>query len=301
MDPGLSRAVTGFVRLYQEGLIYRGKRLVNWDPVLKTALSDLEVVAEEETGSLWHLRYRLTDGDGYLVVATTRPETLLGDAAVAVHPADERYRHLIGRRVHLPLAARDIPIIADSYVDPQFGSGCVKITPAHDFNDYDVGQRHGLPLINIMNPDASLNEQVPAAYRGLDRFEARARILADLGELGLIERVEPHKLTVPRGDRSNAVLEPLLTDQWFVDIKPLAEPAVRAVERGEIRFVPDNWSGVYYEWMHKIELVHQPSVVVGTPHTGVVRRRRPLVHHTGRGRGPRRSRHRSIGGAASGR
>ena len=254
MDPGLSRAVTEvFVRLYQEGLIYRGKRLVNWDPVLKTALSDLEVVAEEETGSLWHLRYRLTDGDGYLVVATTRPETLLGDAAVAVHPDDERYRHLIGRRVHLPLAARDIPIIADSYVDPQFGSGCVKITPAHDFNDYDVGQRHGLPLINIMNPDASLNEQVPAAYRGLDRFEARARILADLGELGLIERVEPHKLTVPRGDRSNAVLEPLLTDQWFVDIKPLAEPAVRAVERGEIRFVPDNWSGVYYEWMHKIK------------------------------------------------
>jgi valyl-tRNA synthetase len=254
MDPGLSRAVTEvFVRLYQEGLIYRGKRLVNWDPVLKTALSDLEVVAEEETGSLWHLRYRLTDDDGYLVVATTRPETLLGDAAVAVHPDDERYRHLIGRRVHLPLAARDIPIIADGYVDPQFGSGCVKITPAHDFNDYDVGQRHGLPLINIMNPDASLNEQVPAAYRGLDRIEARARILADLGELGLIERVEPHKLTVPRGDRSNAVLEPLLTDQWFVDIKPLAAPAVRAVERGEIRFVPDNWSGVYYEWMHKIK------------------------------------------------
>ena len=254
MDPGLSRAVTEvFVRLYQEGLIYRGKRLVNWDPVLKTALSDLEVVAEEETGSLWHLRYRLTDGDGYLVVATTRPETLLGDAAVAVHPDDERYRHLIGRRVHLPLAAREIPIIADSYVDPQFGSGCVKITPAHDFNDYDVGQRHGLPLINIMNPDASLNEHVPPAYRGLDRIEARARILADLGELGLVERVEPHKLTVPRGDRSNAVLEPLLTDQWFVDIKPLAEPAVRAVERGEIRFVPDNWSGVYYEWMHKIK------------------------------------------------
>jgi valyl-tRNA synthetase len=254
MDPGLSQAVTEvFVRLYQEGLIYRGKRLVNWDPVLKTALSDLEVVAEEEAGSLWHLRYRLTDGDGFLVVATTRPETLLGDAAVAVHPDDERYRHLIGRRVHLPLAARDIPVIADTYVDPQFGSGCVKITPAHDFNDYEVGQRHGLPLINIMNPDASLNEQVPAAYRGLDRFEARTRILADLDQLGLIERVEPHKLTVPRGDRSNAVLEPLLTDQWFVDIKPLAEPAIRAVEQGHIRFVPDNWTGVYYEWMHKIK------------------------------------------------
>jgi valyl-tRNA synthetase len=254
MDPGLSQAVTEvFVRLYQEGLIYRGKRLVNWDPVLKTALSDLEVVAEEEAGKLWHLRYRLTEDDGFLVVATTRPETLLGDAAVAVHPDDARYRHLIGRRVHLPLAGREIPVIADSYVDPQFGSGCVKITPAHDFNDYEVGQRHGLPLINIMNPDASLNDEVPAAYRGLDRLEARKRILADLDALGLIELVEPHKLTVPRGDRSNAILEPLLTDQWFVDIKPLAEAAIGAVERGDIRFVPDHWTGVYYEWMHKIK------------------------------------------------
>jgi valyl-tRNA synthetase len=254
MDPGLSQAVTEvFVRLYREGLIYRGKRLVNWDPVLKTALSDLEVVAEEEVGSLWHLRYPLGDGGEFLVVATTRPETLLGDAAVAVHPDDERYRHLIGRRVRLPLTTRDIPVIGDTYVDPQFGSGCVKITPAHDFNDYEVGVRHGLPLINIMNPDASLNDEVPAAYRGLDRAAARTRILADLDELGLIERVEPHKLTVPRGDRSNAVLEPLLTDQWFVDIKPLAEPAIRAVEDGSIRFVPDNWSAVYYEWMHKIK------------------------------------------------
>jgi valyl-tRNA synthetase len=254
MDAGLSRAVTEvFVRLHQEGLIYRGKRLVNWDPVLKTAVSDLEVVAEEETGSLWHLRYPLDDGDGFLVVATTRPETLLGDAAVAVHPDDERYRHLIGRRVRLPLTARDIPVIGDTYVDPKFGSGCVKITPAHDFNDYEVGQRHGLPLINIMNPDASLNDEVPAAYRGLDRTAARTRILADLEALGLVERVEPHKLTVPRGDRSNAVLEPLLTDQWFVDIKPLAEPAIRAVEKGHIRFVPDNWSAVYFEWMHKIK------------------------------------------------
>ena len=176
MDAGLSRAVTEvFVRLYQEGLIYRGKRLVNWDPVLKTALSDLEVVAEEEVGSLWHLRYPLHDGDGFLVVATTRPETLLGDAAVAVHPDDERYRHLIGRRVRLPLTSREIPIIGDTYVDPQFGSGCVKITPAHDFNDYEVGLRHGLPLINIMNPDASLNGEVPAAYRGLDRALAKKR------------------------------------------------------------------------------------------------------------------------------
>ncbi len=254
MDAGLSRAVTEvFVRLYQEGLIYRGKRLVNWDPVLKTALSDLEVVAEEEVGSLWHLRYPLEDGDGFLVVATTRPETMLGDVAVAVHPDDERYRHLIGRRVRLPLTPRDIPIIGDTYVDPKFGSGCVKITPAHDFNDYEVAQRHGLPLINIMNLDASLNDEVPEAFRGLDRAAARTRVLADLGELGLVERVEPHRLTVPRGDRSNAVLEPLLTDQWFVDIKPLAEPAIRAVEQGHIRFVPDHWSAVYYEWMRKIK------------------------------------------------
>src|ERR1700687_397724 len=180
MDPGMSRAVIEvFVRLYQEGLIYRGKRLVNWDPVLKTALSDLEVVAEEEVGSLWHLRYPLDEGGGFLVVATTRPETLLGDAAVAVHPDDERYRHLIGRRVRLPLTSREIPVIGDTYVDPQFGSGCVKITPAHDFNDYEVGVRHGLPLINIMNPDASLNDEVPAAYRGLDRSVARTRILED--------------------------------------------------------------------------------------------------------------------------
>ena len=254
MDAGLSRAVTEvFVRLYQEGLIYRGKRLVNWDPVLKTALSDLEVVADEEAGSLWHLRYPLVGGDGFLVVATTRPETLLGDAAVAVHPDDERYRHLIGRRVRLPLTQREIPIIGDTYVDPTFGSGCVKITPAHDFNDHEVGIRHGLPFINIMNLDASLNDEVPEAYRGLDRSEARARILADLEALGLVERVEPHRLTVPRGDRSNAILEPLLTDQWFVDIKPLAEPAIRAVEDGHIRFVPDHWSAVYYEWMHKIK------------------------------------------------
>jgi valyl-tRNA synthetase len=253
LDPALSQAVTEvFVRLYQEGLIYRGKRLVNWDPVLKTALSDLEVVAEEESGSLWHLRYPLNEGPGYLVVATTRPETMMGDAAVAVHPDDERYRHLIGRKVRLPLADRELPIIGDSYVDPTFGSGCVKITPAHDFNDYEVGQRHDLPLINIMTLDATLNDSVPRAYRGLERFEARKKIIADLDAMGLIERIEPHKLTVPRGDRSNAILEPLLTDQWFVDIKPLAAPALRAVEEGRVRFVPETWTGVYYEWMHKI-------------------------------------------------
>src|ERR1019366_478427 len=254
MDPQLSEAVTeAFVRLYREGLIYRGKRLVNWDPVLKTALSDLEVAAEEEMGSLWHLRYPLCDGEGHLVVATTRPETLLGDTAVAVPPEDARYRHLIGRRVRLPLAGRNIPIIGDDYVDPKFGSGCVKITPAHDFNDYEVGQRHGLAMINIMTPDAALNDNVPAAYRGLDRSVARTRILADLDALGLIERIEPHKLMVPRGDRTHSVLEPLLTDQWFVDIKPLAAPAIRAVEDALIRFVPENWAGVYYEWMRNIK------------------------------------------------
>jgi valyl-tRNA synthetase len=254
MDPALSRAVTEvFVRLYQEGLIYRGKRLVNWDPVLKTALSDLEVVSDEEMGSLWHLRYPLVGSDGYLVVATTRPETMLGDSAVAVHPDDERYRHLIGRRLRLPLTTREIPIIGDAYVDPAFGSGCVKITPAHDFNDYEVGQRHGLAVINIMTPAAALNDAVPAAYRGLDRFAARTAIVADLTARGLIERVEPHTLMVPRGDRTHAILEPLLTDQWFVDIKPLAEPALRAVEAGRIRFMPENWTGVYYEWMRNIK------------------------------------------------
>jgi valyl-tRNA synthetase len=254
MDAGLSRAVTEvFVRLYDERLIYRGKRLVNWDPVLKTALSDLEVAASEEDGYLWHLRYPLAEGEGFVVVATTRPETMLGDAAVAVHPEDERYRQLIGRRLKLPLADREIPVIADAYVDPAFGSGCVKITPAHDFNDYEVGQRHHLPMINIFTPAATLNDTVPMPYRGLDRFVARERVLADLEAQGLIERIEPHRLTVPRGERSNAVLEPLLTDQWFVDIKPLAEPALKAVEQGRIRFIPENWTGVYYDWMHKIK------------------------------------------------
>jgi len=254
MDPDLSRAVTEvFVRLHGEGLIYRGKRLVNWDPVLKTALSDLEVAAEAEPGSLWHLRYPLCDGPGYVVVATTRPETLFGDAAVAVHPDDERHRALIGRRVRLPLTAREIPVIGDAYVDPEFGSGCVKITPAHDFNDYEVGLRHGLPMLNVMTPEATLNGNVPAAYRGLARAAARAKVVADLEAQGLVERIEAHQSTVPRGDRSHAILEPLLTDQWFVKIAPLAAPAVRAVEQGRIRFVPDNWSGVYYEWMRNIK------------------------------------------------
>ncbi|MGH8259731.1 MAG: valine--tRNA ligase [Steroidobacteraceae bacterium] len=253
MDAGLSRAVTEvFVRLYRDGLIYRGKRLVNWDPVLLTALSDLEVQSEEEAGHLWHLRYPLEDGSGHVVVATTRPETMLGDTAVAVNPDDERYRELVGRRVRLPLADRSIPIVADAYVDPAFGSGVVKITPAHDFNDYEVGQRHGLAQINVFTPRATLNENAPASYRGLDRFEARRRIIAELEAAGLVERIEDHNLTVPRGDRSGAVLEPYLTDQWYVRIAPLAAPAIEAVERGRTRFVPESWARTYFEWMRNI-------------------------------------------------
>jgi valyl-tRNA synthetase len=254
MDPGLSRAVVEvFVRLYDEGLIYRGKRLVNWDPVLLTALSDLEVQSEEEEGHLWHLRYPLADGSGHVVVATTRPETMLGDTAVAVNPEDERYKSLIGKQVRLPLADRLIPVIADSYVDAEFGSGCVKITPAHDFNDYEIGQRHGLEAINIFTPRAALNENVPERFRGLDRFEARKRVLQELSEAGLLERTEKHRLMVPRGDRSGAVLEPYLTDQWYVKIAPLAAPAIAAVEEGRTRFIPENWSKTYFEWMRNIK------------------------------------------------
>ncbi len=255
MDAGLSHAVTEtFVRLYEEDLIYRGKRLVNWDPTLHTALSDLEVLSQEETGSLWHLRYPLAeDAKTYLVVATTRPETMLGDTAVAVHPEDERYRHLIGKHIRLPLTGREVPIIADTYVDPAFGSGCVKITPAHDFNDYEMAQRHALPLINIFDKNAALTDTVPQKYQGLDRFVARTKIIEDLEALDLIEKIEPHKLMVPRGDRSNAVIEPWLTDQWYVRIAPLAEPAIKAVETGRIRFVPGNWDRTYYEWMRNIK------------------------------------------------
>ncbi len=253
MDPEMSRAVTEvFVRLHEEGLIYRGKRLVNWDPVLLTALSDLEVQSHEEDGQLWHLRYPLAGGGGSVVVATTRPETMLGDTAVAVHPQDARYRALVGRKVHLPLAERDIPVIADEYVDPEFGSGVVKITPAHDFNDYEIGLRHGLPLINIFTPRATLGDTVPARFRGLDRFEARTRIVAELTSAGLIERIDRHRHTIPRGDRSGAVLEPYLTDQWYVRIAPLAQPAIAAVSAGRTRFVPENWARTYFEWMRNI-------------------------------------------------
>ena len=254
MDEGLSLAVKEtFVRLYEEGLIYRGQRLVNWDPILHTAVSDLEVVSEEEAGHLWHMRYPLADGSGHLVVATTRPETMLGDTAVAVHPEDERYRHLAGKTVRLPLAEREIPVIVDEYVDPEFGTGCVKITPAHDFNDYAVGQRHELPMINIFTVDACINENAPKKYQGLDRYDARTRIVADLESEGLIEKIEDHRLMVPRGDRSGTVVEPYLTDQWFVKIGPLAEPAIRAVEDGRIRFIPDNWKNTYFEWMRNIQ------------------------------------------------
>jgi valyl-tRNA synthetase len=254
MDEGLSETVTEvFVRLHAEGVIYRGQRLVNWDPVLRTAVSDLEVLNEEEEGSLWHLRYPLADGSGHVTVATTRPETLLGDSAVAVNPEDERYRHLIGLQLQLPLTGRTIPVIADAYVDPTFGSGCVKITPAHDFNDYEVGQRHSLALINVFAADATLNENAPERFRGLDRFEARQRIVAELQAAGLIEKIDPHKLMVPRGDRSGAVIEPYLTDQWYVKVAALAGPAIAAVENGDIRFVPDHWARTYFEWMRNIK------------------------------------------------
>ena len=254
MDDDLSNAVQEvFVQLHEEGLIYRGKRLVNWDPVLHTAVSDLEVLNEEEAGFMWHLRYPLADGSGELVVATTRPETMLGDTAVAVHPEDERYQSLIGKEIKLPLTGRLIPVIADDYVDAEFGTGCVKITPAHDFNDYDMGKRHDLPMINILTDDAKINDNAPEAYRGLDRFDARKQIVADLNAQGVLVKVEDHTLKVPRGDRTGAVIEPYLTDQWYVAVESLAQPAIEAVETGEIKFVPENWSKTYYQWMHNIQ------------------------------------------------
>ena len=277
MDDGFYTAVQeAFVRLYDDGLIYRGKRLVNWDPKLHTAISDLEVESIDEKGYLWHLRYPLVggattdDGKNFLVVATTRPETMLGDAAVAVHPKDERYKHLIGQFIELPLVGRLIPIIADDYVDQEFGTGCVKITPAHDFNDYTMGQRHDLGMINVFDHDAAIvqvpevyttsgtvvaehEESIPAAYRGLDRFVAREQIVTDLTAAGLLEEIEDHGLKVPRGDRSGLIIEPLLTDQWFVSTKPLAKPAIEAVENGRIEFVPKQWENTYFSWMRDIQ------------------------------------------------
>ena len=261
MDDGLSKTVTeSFVRLYNEGLIYRGKRLVNWDPKLNTAVSDLEVLSEEEDGFLWHIRYPLADGSGSLTVATTRPETMLGDTAVMVHPEDPRYQHLIGKMVKLPLTDREIPIIADSYVDLEFGTGCVKVTPAHDFNDYAVGQRHNLPLISILTLDAKINDNAPEKYRGLDRFEARKIIVEDLEALGILEKTDKHKLKVPRGDRTGVVIEPMLTDQWFVamskpgvDGKSITQKALDVVASGEIRFHPENWVNTYNQWLNNIQ------------------------------------------------
>ncbi len=277
MDEGLSKAVREvFVRLHEEGLIYRGKRLVNWDPVLHTALSDLEVESEEENGHLWHFRYPLSDGSGHVSVATTRPETMLGDTAVAVHPDDERYQSLIGKTLRLPITGREIPVVADDYVDPEFGSGCVKITPAHDFNDYAIGERHGLTLINVLDANARIIArdtareptptdservqaevdtlgEIPAELQGLDRKAARQTVVDWLERDGLLEKIDDHKLMVPRGDRSHEIVEPWLTDQWFVRAEPLAKPAIEAVESGRIRFVPANWDRTYFEWMNNIQ------------------------------------------------
>ncbi len=254
MDPAAAEAVVeAFVRLHEEGLIYRGQRLVNWDPVLKTAISDLEVVNEEEDGHLWSIAYPLADGSGQLVVATTRPETMLGDTAVMVHPDDERYAHLVGKAVRLPLSGREIPIIADGYVDREFGTGVVKVTPAHDFNDYQVGQRHGLPMINILAPDATVNDNAPGKYRGLDRYDARKAVLADLEGEGLLVETKAHKLQVPRGDRTGQVIEPYLTDQWFVKMDGLARRGMELVENGEVKFVPANWVNTYRHWMENIQ------------------------------------------------
>ncbi|AVP99496.1 valine--tRNA ligase [Ahniella affigens] len=254
MDEGLSEAVTEtFVRLYEQGLIYRGQRLVNWDPVLLTAISDLEVVSEEEHGKLWSIAYPLADGSGQLIVATTRPETMLGDVAVAVHPDDERYQALIGKMLKLPLCDREIPIIADAYVDKEFGTGCVKITPAHDFNDFEIGKRHSLPMINIFTPDAKINDRAPAKYQGLDRYVARKAVLADLTAAELLVEEKAHKLQVPRGDRSGQVIEPYLTYQWFVKMDHFAKRGLELVENGSVRFVPENWINTYRHWLGNIQ------------------------------------------------
>ena len=254
MDKGFYEAVQEvFIRLYEDKLIYRGKRLVNWDPKLHTAISDLEVISEEEQGHMWHFRYPLADGSGDLVVATTRPETMLGDTAVAVNPNDERYQALVGKSIKLPLTDREIPIVADDYVDQDFGTGCVKITPAHDFNDYELGQRHNLPIINLFTDDAALNKNAPEKYQGLDRFEARKQVVADMEALGLLEKIEAHTLKVPRGDRSGVVIEPYLTNQWYVKTQTLADEAIKSVENGDINFVPKQYENMYFSWMRDIQ------------------------------------------------
>src|SRR5579864_1063133 len=254
LDEGLSAAVRKvFVALYKQKLIYRDKRLVNWDPQFQTAISDLEVEQREVEGHYWHFAYPLEDGSGEIVVATTRPETMLADTAVAVHPGDARYAHLIGKCVRLPIVGRPIPIIADDYADPEKGSGAVKITPAHDFNDFKVGQRHKLPMINVMDPFARMNENAPAEFRGLDRFAARKKVVEEFERLGLLRGVEKVRHAVPHGDRSGVAVEPYLTDQWYVDAKVLAQPAIKAVEDGRTEFVPKNWEKTYFDWMRNIE------------------------------------------------
>lgn len=254
MDDGFSDAVQeAFIRLYDDKLIYRGKRLVNWDPKLHTAISDLEVISEEEQGHMWHFKYPLTDGSGHLVVATTRPETMIGDTAVAVNPDDERYKNLVGKTIRLPITNREIPIIADDYVDKDFGTGCVKITPAHDFNDYEMGLRHNLPMINILDDDANINGNAPEKYQGMERFAARKLIVQDFEDLGLLVKIDPHTLKVPRGDRSGVVIEPYLTNQWYVKTQPLADEAIKAVEGGDIDFVPKQYENMYFSWMRDIQ------------------------------------------------
>src|SRR6201997_428562 len=255
MDPGFALAVRRvFVQLYREGLVYRDKRLVNWDPVMHTVISDLEVQSRETEGSLWYIRYPVAELPGrFITVATTRPETMLGDTGVAVHPTDGRFADLVGKSVRLPLTDRLVPIIADEYADPETGSGAVKITPAHDFNDFEVGRRHGLILINIFDQDARLTDAVPAAYRGLDRFAAREKVVADLASAGLLDRIEQHTLMVPHHDRSGVVIEPWLTDQWYCDARVLAAPALTAVEDGRTRFVPRQWENTFFDWMRKIQ------------------------------------------------
>lgn len=254
MDEGLSKAVNEvFVSLFEKGYIYRGKRLVNWDINLQTAVSDLEVISEEENGKMWHIRYMVKDSAESIVIATTRPETMLGDVAVAINPDDERYQHLLGKYLILPLVGREIPVVADDYVDAAFGTGCVKITPAHDFNDYELGKRHNLEMINIMTLDGNINENAPAKYQGLERFAARRAIVADLEALELVVDIKPHKLMVPRGDRTGVVIEPLLTDQWFMDMDKFAARGLELVESGKIRFVPENWKKTYDQWLEKIQ------------------------------------------------
>jgi valyl-tRNA synthetase len=254
MDEGLSKAVIEvFVSLYERGFIYRGYRLVNWDVRRQTAVSDLEVKSTEESGSLWHFKYPVKDSDEFIVIATTRPETMLGDAAVAVNPDDERFKHLIGQYLVLPLVGRVIPIIADDYVDVNFGTGCVKITPAHDFNDYEIGKRHNLEMINILTLDGNINDNAPDKYRGLERFAARKQVIADLDALGLLVDTKPHKLMVPRGERDDVVLEPLLTHQWFINMDSFAKKGLELVKNGDVRFVPDNWQVIYNQWLENIQ------------------------------------------------